>query len=163
MASKLILGIDPGLSGGLALLQAGEVVKAVNTPTVTITRSRGEKRRELAIGDIYFTILAWDPDIVIIESQQAMPKQGVSSTFATGKNYGILLGILTAVGQPYEVIRPQAWKKALGVTSDKQTAFDKADEIFPGAGLQFWPRKKDDGVCEAALIAHYGALKHETD
>ncbi len=162
MGSK-ILGVDPGISGGLALIQGGTVLKAVPMPIVVIVPPRGRKKSEIDMPRFLEYVGAWAPDFVVIEAQQAMPNQGVSSTFTTGKNFGVLLGLLEQATLPVYHVRPQAWKKALGVTSDKQTAFDRADEIFPGSREKFWRRKKDDGICEAALIAYYGARKYETD
>ena len=49
-------------------------------------------------------------------------------------------------------VRPQVWKKALGVTSDKNTSLALARELFPEAVLDL---KKHHGKAEALLIAEY--------
>lgn len=158
MASKTILGIDPGLSGGFALLWYGEhertIMDAWNTPTFTVLRNK-KNRRELDIPKIKAIFSDARIGSAVIESQQAMPKQGVSTTFTTGKNYGILIGVLATLAIPYHIVAPQTWKRALGITKDKETSFALARKLFPHDG-DFWKRKKDDGVAEAALLAHYG-------
>ena len=164
MASSYILGIDPGLSGGFALTRwdgsgKREIVEAWNTPTFTVLRNK-KNRRELDMPIIREILECYLPfnaivDFAVIESQQAMPGQGVSTTFTTGKNYGILIGILNTLNIPTRIVAPQTWKRALGITKDKETSFTLARKLFPDAG-DYWLRKKDDGVAEAALIAHYG-------
>ena len=159
MASKTILGIDPGLSGGFAVWKDGKIVDAWNTPTFTVVRNR-KNRRELdcdQIGKIIAIASMSRPSpIAVIEQQQAYRGQGVSTTFTTGKNYGILIGLLEGLDIPFEVVSPIRWKKALKLGKDKQLSFDLGNKLFPDA-THFWTRKKDDGVVEAALLAHYGA------
>ena len=98
------------------------------------------------------------PDHVFIEKQQAMPKQGLSSTFATGFGYGIYIGLLVASRVPYTEISPVKWKKDLQVPSDKDAARKRASEILPQAS-ELWQLKKDDGLAEAALIAYWGITR----
>jgi crossover junction endodeoxyribonuclease RuvC len=157
MGSEFTLGIDPGLSGGLALLKAGKIVSAWNMPTLTVVKNR-KNRRNLDTEEVAKIMTCRPGECVtaIIEQQQAYKGQGVSTTFTTGKNYGVLLGLLDGLDIPFKIVTPQAWKKALKLGKDKQLSFDLANKLFPDAG-HFWKRKKDDGVAEAALLAHYGA------
>ena len=57
----------------------------------------------------------------MIEQVHSMPKQGVASSFKFGRHYGFLLGVLTALGIPYQTVTPQKWQKAMGCLS--QTPF----------------------------------------
>lgn len=96
----------------------------------------------------------------------AVPGQGVTSMFNFGQNYGFLKGVLFANSVPICVVSPQRWKKALNVTSDKNTSVDKAKELFPGVNLKATPRcKKDsDGKAESLLLAYYlDNFKEEAD
>jgi hypothetical protein len=131
-------------------------VDAWNTPTFTVVRNR-KNRRELDCDKIISSLdFIKNLDFAVIEQQQAYKGQGVSTTFTTGKNYGILLGILEALPVNIQIVSPIRWKKALKLGKDKQLSFDLGTELFPDA-THFWKRKKDDGVVEAALLAHYGA------
>ena len=153
MASN-ILGIDPGLSGGFAWLYDGKIAKAWNMPVFAVVN--GRKKRNHLDTEAIMEIMGKDKfDFAVIERQQAYEGQGVSTTFTTGKNFGILLGLLDGLGITIKNVTPQAWKKALKLSTDKQLSFDLATKLFPGAA-HFWTRKKDDGVAEAALLAHYG-------
>jgi crossover junction endodeoxyribonuclease RuvC len=157
MASKTIVGIDPGLTGGFAVWMDGKIVDAWNTPTFAVVKNH-KKRNHLDCAKIIMDLQNIHEPHVIIEQQQAYKGQGVSTTFTTGKNYGILLGLLDGLDIPYTIVTPQAWKKALKLGKDKQLSFDLGNELFPDA-CHHWLRKKDDGVVEAALLAHYGATQ----
>jgi hypothetical protein len=142
--------MDPGLTGGVSLLSEYGVM-AERMPIVTLN---GKGTIDLA--ELGGLIRAWEPDEIWIEEQQAMPKQGLSSTFRTGLNFGILVGFATGMEVPVNLVRPAVWKKAMGVPADKDAARAIATRLFPAAA-QSWKLKRDDGVAESVLIAAYGA------
>lgn len=145
----MICGIDPGLNGGIAFLSDGIVI-AERTPVITY-----KKKKYLDVGSIVAILQKQEPSHIFIEKQQAMPRQGVASTFRTGFGYGIYIGLFIALGFKYTEVSPRTWKKELGVTSNKDEARARATEIFPHAA-RLWQKKVEDGVAEAAMIAHYG-------
>ena len=67
-------------------------------------------------------------------------------------------GMLVMAGVPYELVRPAAWKKIMGVSADKGEARVMAQKLFPQIAQQF-SRVKDDGRAEAALIAEFARRK----
>ena len=76
-----VVGIDPGVRGGLAIVEIGDgtapqLIDAIDIPTVGV----GAKERVDAI-----TVASWfathQPQHALIERAQAMPKQGASSGF----------------------------------------------------------------------------------
>lgn len=150
-----IIGIDPGLSGGLCLLEiaGGTILAAVPMPTVSLNR-----KGEIDLAALGALLTEWRPSVCWIEEQQAMPGQGVSSSYRTGYNYGLLRALIFARGIPINPVRPATWKKAVGVPSDKNAARAIASRIFP-AHSHLWAKVKDDGLAEAALIALYGSRR----
>ena len=157
MLTMIVCGIDPGLTGGLAFLEK----KTVNVHKVPIYNvTKGAKRKKmLNTWQIISLMEENEPDHVYIEKQQAMPKQGLSSTFITGFNYGIYIGLLIGLCIPFTEVSPRTWKKALSVSANKDEARKRASELMPnGSGL--WPNKSDDGLAEAALIAYFGVNSH---
>lgn len=53
---------------------------------------------------------------------------------------------------------PRVWKEKMGLSKDKDASLRLATRVFgEQAALRFWPRKKDEGVAEAALLALYWA------
>lgn len=85
-----------------------------------------------------------------------MPGQGVTSMFSFGENFGFIKGLLEAFGIPYELVRPQKWKKEFSI-SEKNQSVEVCKRLFPGESLKRTPRcKKDhDGMAEALLMAEY--------
>lgn len=91
-----------------------------------------------------------------MEHVSAMPGQGVTSMFHFGEGFGWLQGMLEAYEIPYELVRPQKWKKEFSVTADKNTSIEVCKRLFHGVNL-IPPgcRKEHDGMAEALLMALY--------
>ena len=149
MTHPRILGIDPGITGGLALL-CGEGLLAVAMPVLTLNG-----KGEINLAELRSILGQWAPTHAWIEKQQAMPRQGATSSFRTGQNYGDIRGFLTASLISWREVRPAVWKKTMGVPADKAAAIAIATRTFP-AHSDLWSLKKHDGIAEAALIAAYG-------
>jgi crossover junction endodeoxyribonuclease RuvC len=152
----MYIGIDPGLSGALAVLAPDGTIKGLyDTPTLTIMRtSRGTKQEYDVPGMVALLVPYTGLQAhVIVEESQAMPGQGTQSMFTIGLDMGVWLGILGALGLAYTRVRPGVWKKALGLTSDKEQARLRAMQLYPSADLR---RKKDHGRAEALLLAWWG-------
>lgn len=96
----------------------------------------------------------------VLEHVGAMPGQGVTSMFSFGENFGYLKGLLEAFEIPYELVRPQRWKKEYGI-SGKNQSIEVCKRLFPGVSLRRTERcKKDhDGMAEALLMAEF-ARRH---
>ncbi len=138
-----ILGIDPGWSGGAALLgDDGALVDCV---------SFSGKTESDIIDEIY--MMGGLDRIVYIERVHSMPKQGVSSSFKFGWIYGLLRGLVIGSSRVIDVT-PQAWQKALGCLTkgDKNVSKAKAQQLFPGV-------KVTHGNADALLIAYFGYLR----
>jgi crossover junction endodeoxyribonuclease RuvC len=75
--------------------------------------------------------------------------------FAFGKAYGVILGVLAARHIPMTLVPPVRWKRALGVSRDKDAGRARASQLLPAAGDQ-WPLKRHTDPAEACLLALYG-------
>lgn len=146
------IGIDPGNNGGLAWIKDSGKAHAERLSLTTLaSRLRVVTKNGMT------------PSVCYLEQVHAMPKQGTVSTFSFGQNYGFIIGTLEAVGVRYELVAPQKWKKAMGVTANKETSVRKCQELFPGINLKATARsrKDHDGMAEAVLIAEYGRRQVE--
>jgi crossover junction endodeoxyribonuclease RuvC len=152
---SVIAGIDPGLSGGLFLLDPGHPSsgEAFDLPVHLLTRG-GKKKREVDIQGL-LGMLSRPLTHAFVELAGAMPGQGVSGVFAFGKCFGVILGVLAAREIPITLVPPAQWKRALAVPKAKDGARARASQLFPAAAHQ-WRLAKHDGRAEAALIALYG-------
>lgn len=159
----MIIGIDPGLSGAIAVFDTvteGRVSLAVHDmPTHTITVA-GKKRRHIdgyLLARMVDEIATLDDiRMAVVEDVHAMPKQGVTSSFKFGFVTGIVHGVICANLIPMRVVAPQVWKRAFGLTSDKDASRRCASAMFPRFA-HLWPLAGHDGRAEAALLALYGA------
>lgn len=100
--------------------------------------------------------LRGEKEVCCLEHVSAMPGQGVTSMFHFGEGFGWIQGTLEAFGVPYELVKPQKWKKEFSVTADKNTSIEVCKRLFPGVNL-IPPgcRKEHDGCAEALLMALY--------
>lgn len=91
-----------------------------------------------------------------LEHVGAMPGQGVTSMFSFGENFGFIKGLLAANELPYELVRPQKWKKEFGI-SGKNQSVEVCKRLFPSVSLRRTEkcRKDHDGMAEALLMAEY--------
>lgn len=162
---KAFIGIDPGKDGCLAILGYRE------TP-ILVPFSETEYANQLRRFDFCRTEAEKDLEAImhvpktgvfcVVEHVNAMPGQGVTSCFSFGRNFGFILGLLTAFRIPYELVRPQKWKREFSCTSDKNTSIEVAQRLFPDVDLRRTPqcRKPHDGVAEALLMAEYARRTH---
>lgn len=152
---KVFIGIDPGKDGCLAVLGYRDTPILV---PFSETEYANQLRRLTLVtrNDIGGSVFC------VVEHVNAMPGQGVTSCFSFGQNFGFILGLLTAFCIPYELVRPQKWKKEFSCTSDKNTSIKVAQRLFPGIDLRRTPRcaKPHDGMAEALLMAEYGRRVH---
>jgi crossover junction endodeoxyribonuclease RuvC len=146
----LTIGIDPGLSGAIAMLDtAGSVCYVEDLPIMR------DKTLAWIDGSYLQSILmrrGGRPATAMIERVSAMPKQGVASSFQFGVGFGSILGVLQALAIPIEFVTPRVWKKSYGLDSDKKAALHKARLLYPDVDLHL---AKHDGRAEALLIARY--------
>lgn len=139
-------GIDPGASGAIAFVTGG----CVSLHSCPVHKSGQVNHVALAelLRENDNTVFA------MIEEVGARPGQGVCSMFSFGANYGAWMQGLACTGIQTRRIRPQEWKRAVGVTADKATSVKKAQQLFPLYARQFVGPKGGllDGFAEAALL-----------
>lgn len=152
----MILGVDPGKTGALAWLSdTGALLYVHDVPTLKAGTGGKAVVDEAALAGLVQSYA----DITthaFIEMVGARPGQGVTSMFNFGTTYGLLRGVIAANGIPRTFVTPGKWKKALGVSAEKDSARARASQLMPQHAAN-WTRVKDDGRAEAAMIAYYGA------
>lgn len=152
----IVLGIDPGLTGGLALVETGERPRVLLAGDIPVKGEKA-KRRVHTAGVLRF-IQKFHPHHAFIERAQAMPDQGASSGFIYGRAVGALEACVEGMQIPLTVIESTAWKKANGlIKTGKEESRQRALMLFPEAD-SFFARKMDHGRAEAALIAWFGIM-----
>ena len=94
------IGIDPGLTGAVAVLDhAGALVALHDVPTLTLRTSRGTRQDYDVPGMAALLQPYTDFRVyILLEEAQAMPGQGVRSMFTCGLGFGVWLGMRGALG-----------------------------------------------------------------
>lgn len=155
---SFVIGIDPGAAGAVAILEDGKLVQVFDMPVVEVSVSNKNKKRvapELLASELRLYNLA--DTVAVVEQVGAMPGQGVTSMFAFGQAYGLVLGVLAGLWIPTSTVTPATWKKALKLNPGKDGARLKASQLWPAQAGEF-KRVKDDGRAEAALLAYWLAV-----
>ena len=154
----VFVGIDPGLSGGLAALTPD----GLQLRTMPVAMA-GDRRfiDERALVD-WLTEHAIRGAQVFIESVHAMPKQGVVSMFTFGTGWGQVRGICAGLGLPYILVRPQEWQRVMLAGQPPGSEYLVASRLWPTADWRASERasKPHSGLVDAALIAEYGRRVH---
>ena len=159
MKHKMVVGVDPGKTGGIAILDNwGKLIICAAMPVVTVGGKSIVDAN--AMDNILYTHVI---DVGYVENVHAMPKQGGTSMFNFGRSYGAVeYGLETGTLDPLQRVTPQKWKKYFGLSADKDEAIAKATEVFGSdehwneTGPRGGFKPENSGRAEAALIAKYG-------
>ncbi len=156
--TNLIIGVDPGLSGALALVDQDGLRDFADMPTALKGAGNGKVKNEVNAAALSALLRDWvngrsDEVAVIVERVSSMPGQGVASMMSLGDTVGCIRGVVAARGYPLQWITPTQWKRRYAIGADKELARAKAIQLYPQAELA---RKKDHNRAEAILLARYG-------
>ena len=157
----MILGVDVGVRGALALLTTGGVLQDVWDMPCLLD---GPKHRRTVNAPLLAEIIYKSHAIkAYVERVGPRPMEGAVGAFAFGRAAGVVAGILAAASIPAIYLTPPQWKRAAGVPPGKDMK-DMARSI----AIQRWPdkaglfkRKCDDGRADSCLIALAGIKTHE--
>ena len=151
-----IIGIDPGLSGGIAVLDDLKIYDIFDMPIMSEgKKNKNQLNSAQLVNIINEHVLKNEDTFVIVEQVSAMPGQGVTSMFNFGQTFGSIKGICAALKLPIFYVRPAKWKKHFElINSSKDASRTKVIEIFPYISSQL-SRKKDSNKADAILIASF--------
>ena len=143
---KIYIGIDPGKSGGICFLM-GDDIKSFKCPDTT-----HDMTEELILAKNIRKCTA------IIEKVHAFPGQGVTSCFNFGYNYGLWIGILSALKIPYVLVPPNKWMRYYSVP--KMERKDRKNYLKQLAQQMHPDHKVTLYNADAILLANYLKKTH---
>ena len=141
------IGIDPGISGGLAVIDEEGNIKAYKCP---------RSSEEMAV--LFQMIINGTPPgniKLLMERVWARPTNAVRAAFSYGVNYGQWLGVAAThevqmnTALPVEWIKWVGCPKALKKNIRKRWLKEKAGELYPDIN------KLTLATSDAILITHY--------
>ena len=151
-----IIGIDPGLSGAIAVLENNKVLNIFDIPVMSEGKKNKRQLNSAFLVNLLKENINQEEEVaVVIEQVNAMPGQGVTSMFNFGQTFGALKGICAALELPIFLVRPSKWKKHFElINSSKDASRTKAIEMYPKLSNQL-SKKKDVNKSDAILIARF--------
>lgn len=152
------LGIDPGSSGGMVLLDRfadGTMEVVSQTPF-----------KKAGMDEVYDLLMDTDLRTVTIEKVHATPQMGVTSSFSFGKHFGGLMAAITIAQsertREFELneISPMKWQRDLGLLSRGRT-IGKGDTTKKNRNKErvcsLFPEDKwTHATADAGLLAYWG-------
>ena len=143
---KIYIGIDPCKSGGICFLMDDDI-KSFKCPDTTHGMTE-----ELILAKNIRKCTA------IIEKVHAFPGQGVTSCFNFGYNYGLWIGILSALKIPYVLVPPNKWMRYYSVP--KMERKDRKNYLKQLAQQMHPDHKVTLYNADAILLANYLKKTH---
>lgn len=157
----IVLGIDPGISGGLALVAGPfacpRLLAAIDVPVRGV-----DARRRVDVGAVLDFIQRTPPDFAVVERAFIMPGTNVAAMAIYMRAAGALEACVEGLGIPWEPVESKAWKRVSGIgergdmkeSQYKELSRQVAIRVFGANPLL--DEKGDRNRCEAALIARFG-------
>lgn len=163
-----IIGIDPGLTGAIALLHPIHL----SVYDIPVEYTPGGKGRQICVPKLHGLVghVSDFAVVAVMERVRAMPrktggrevKMGAQSMFNFGDTFGCLRTVAELGIASLTIVEPAVWKRRAGlIGKDKDAARELAIELFPELADQL-KRKKDHGRAEALLIARFGVSHYES-
>ena len=151
-----IIGIDPGLTGAIAVLKDNKVLNIFEMPVMAEGKKNKRQLNSAHLVKLLNDNISKEEEVsVVVEQVNAMPGQGVTSMFNFGQTFGAIKGICAALGLPIFFVRPSKWKKHFElINSSKDSSRTKAIEMYPSLSNDL-SKKKDVNKSDAILIAKF--------
>lgn len=154
--AKMIISIDPGISGAIAVLSSpDDVARIWDMPIMKATSGKGNIVNPHLLADLLKEAVELGATDVYLEQVHSMPNQGVASTFKFGCSFGVIQGVAACLDLPILLVTPQRWKKYHGlIGKDKDACRVQAIECFPNQSDNL-KRIKDGGRADAIMIGRF--------
>jgi crossover junction endodeoxyribonuclease RuvC len=135
-----VVGVDPGRASGSVSYVCGAESWSWSLSACT----------EQELWEV-FEKLATVAGFAVLERVNAMPRQGVASSFKFGTSYGELRAFLVASRLRFHLVTPTTWQRKMGCLSkgDKKVTRALAQSLFPGV-------KVTHTNADSLLLAEYG-------
>jgi crossover junction endodeoxyribonuclease RuvC len=156
---RMIVGIDPGLAGGYAML--GNMVLVDDLPIHAAQHgAKAKVRNELDLHTFRDILAEHTIEHVFIERVAARPGQGVTSVFRFAEAAGALYGLMVGLGLPVTFVTPQIWQRHHGIGPSPDAACQRATQLYPQLAGKL-AKRRDQHRADAILLASFG-LHHLT-
>ena len=147
MVSQMIIGIDPGVRGAIAILDKYSGIDTLQMPM---------QEKLVDIGAIIKWFDDEKPSLVVVERVMGFGKGSISVWCQQGVYYGQLIGWLQTMKWSFLPVTPMTWKAAtIGLKKPKDASISYVKNLYPAIE---WVGNKDKriGQADAICLALYG-------
>ena len=157
----LLIGIDPGCSGAIALIDASSMAY-VSHMLMPVMKMGKSSRVNGAVIYAFLNNYTRQYNLhAYIELVGAMPGQGRTSMFTFGHAAGKAEAVIECLGIPYTMVTPQVWKKNAGlIGKDKDAARTRAIQLYPHL-RDLDLKGEGQAIADAILLARYNTARME--
>jgi len=142
----VIIGIDPGKRGGLAICDNN-----------LISVYSFKDKSELEIAQRVRRAAERTKAVCYLEKVHSAPGQGVASMFAFGQAYGFIRGVISTLSIPIVDVTPQVWQRALRVPPKNGKSYHEHKKLLQEIAKKLYPINGVSAeTADALLIMHYG-------
>ena len=154
-----ILAIDPGVSPTVCILYddpgkllAAEFYEDDDTSYATVIA--GKNRRRPSAPALFAILRGSLSPVIVLEEVGVFPKESPVGAFSFGRSLGMIEGLAAALERRLILVKPQVWKKAVGIPpkSGKSISRHVARTIAPNLAEHFAQVQHHDRA-EAFLMA----------
>ena len=124
----IVAGIDPGLGGGVCVVEIEDgklFLRMLRETPVSWTMVNKGKRRVYDVRAMWNLLCMLDPELValvLLEKQAPRKLDGKVATFSTGFGFGVWRALLVARGLSHRIVEPRLWRSVLSVPKLKGIA-----------------------------------------
>lgn len=154
----VIIGIDSGASGGVAIIFPNGEAQASPIGSVSDLCEVFKDAIRHSEKSGYFIEAALEEVTGYIGGKP----QPASRSFVLGKSYGAIIGLLIGLEIPFRTVRPQKWQS--GLSGVKGLSYAQRKRKLKDYAVQMYPHLKPTlKTADAILIANFwkGVLSHE--
>lgn len=145
----LVVGLDIGLDGGVAVLDL-TTARVISTSIMPRTLTAHGKHVVDAVA--LKKLLPASACLTVIEFTHSFGHESRSSCFSFGRSTGKTQAVLELMGMAYEEVTPQMWKAEIleGTKKDKAAAIGYCKARWPKHDIG-----KHDGIADSLCMAEF--------
>lgn len=180
-----LFAIDPGVSGAMSVMRREkkwrpELHRLPYEKVLIGTKVRSRLSASELYCLLHRVLPLKDPDglLGVVEMQSPQPFQNLTACATLMLNYGILLATLELAQCPPQEVRPQKWKKSMGLMEPPRKKGDKRPKMSKqqlkklsvGMAIKKWPMvpelrtdRASGDLSEAALLGWWWLYRGLSD
>ena len=155
---RYMIGIDNGLKGGIACVDEGE--RIVTVVPMPVLKGKKTDYDISTIKDMFTALKRMGHMSAVIEQAHVRPICGKRASYSIGMSYGLMLGILNALGIGCVVVSPTRWMNDIlkgNLRKEYKGSMRYCQLKYPDTNFHEGKSKKmHDGMTDAVCIALWG-------